>query len=160
MSPAAVLLLPALPVAVWAAWSDLARMTIPNRAVLALLAGFVLLAPMVLSPTEIGARTFQGAVVLAAAVALYAGGALGAGDAKLGAVMALYVAPRDAAAFMLLLAAALIAAFVLHRGLGTVPRVRAATSRWESWGQRDFPMGLALGPALALYLALAAHGSL
>ena len=159
MSAAGLLLLPALPVALWAAWSDLARMTIPNRAVLALLAGFVMVAPLVLAPTEIGARTFQGAVVLAGAVALYAAGLLGAGDAKFGAAMALYVAPADAAAFALLLSAVLLAAFALHRGARMVPLVRAAAPGWESWERREFPMGAALGPALAAYLALAATGS-
>lgn len=160
MSPAALLLLPALPVALWAAWSDLARMTIPNRAVLALLAGFAVAAPLTLAAPEIGARTFQGAVVLAGGVALYAAGLLGAGDAKFGAAMALYVAPAHAVAFALLLSAALLAAFLLHRGARMVPMVRAATPDWASWERPEFPMGAALGPALAAYLALAALGTI
>lgn len=160
MSAAGLLLLPALPAALWAAWSDLARMTIPNRAVLALLAGFALIAPIVLVPGEIGARTLQGAVVLAGAVALWAAGLLGAGDAKFGAVMALYVAPADGAAFALLLSAAMLAAFVLHRGARRVRPLRAVTPGWESWGRREFPMGAALGPALVGYLALSASGGL
>lgn len=158
MSPSALLLLPALPVAAWVAWSDVARMTIPNRAVLALLAGFALLAPAVLAPAEIGARTFQGSVVLAGGVALYAVGLLGAGDAKFGAAMALYVAPAEVPAFAMLLSAVVVASFALHRGLRALPPVRAATPGWESWGRGDFPLGLALGPALALHLALAAGG--
>lgn len=158
MSASALLLVPALPVALWAAWSDLARMTIPNRAVLALLAGFALIAPLVLTPPEIGGRSFQASVVLAGAVALYAAGLLGAGDAKFAAAMALYVAPGDAAAFAALLSAVLLGAFALHRGARALGPVRAATPDWESWRRRDFPMGLALGPALAGYLALAATG--
>ena len=159
MSSAALLLLPALPAGLWAAWSDLARMTIPNRAVLALLAGFALLAPFVLDPIEIGARTFQAAVVLAGAVALYAAGLLGAGDAKFGAAAALYVAPGDGAAFILLLTVVVTAAFVLHRGARRLAFVRAATPRWESWGRTEFPLGVALGPALAIHLAIASTGS-
>ncbi len=155
MSPSAALLLPALPVALWAAWSDLARMTIPNRAVLALAAGFVLVAPLVLTPSEMGLRAVQAGLVLAGAVALHAGGLLGAGDAKFGAAMALYVDRQDAAAFLTILCAVMLVAVGLHRGARALRRVRAAAPGWESWGRSDFPLGAALGPALVVHLALA-----
>ncbi len=159
MSAAAWLLIPALPVGAWAAWSDLARMTIPNRAVLALALGLALLGPLVLPWPEIGARALQAAVVLAAGVAVYAAGLMGAGDAKFAAVMAAYVAPSDAAAFLYLLSFVLVAAFALHRTARAAPMVRAATPGWASWERREFPMGLALGPALAGYLGLSAAGA-
>ena len=159
MTPAALLLMPALPVGAWAAWSDLTRMTIPNRAVLALALAFAALGPLVLPGPELGARALQAAIVLSAGVALYAARAMGAGDAKFAAAMALYVAPGDAAWFLYFLSFALVAAFALHRGLRAVPLVRAATPGWASWGRREFPMGLALGPALAAYLALEALGT-
>lgn len=160
MTAAAWLLLPALPIGAWAAWSDLARMTIPNRAVLALAAGFLLLAPLALTAPEIGARALQALAVLALGVVLWAGRLLGAGDAKFGAAMALYVAPSEAAAFLYLLSGVLLAAFVAHRALRAVPQVRMAAPGWASWERREFPMGLALGPALAAYLALSASGAL
>ena len=156
MTPAAWLLIPALPIAAWAAWSDLTRMTIPNRAVLALALAFAALAPLVVPPPEIGARALQGAIVLGAGVALYAAGLMGAGDAKFAAAMALFVAPADAGWFLYLMSFVLVAAFALHRGLRAVPALRAATPGWASWERREFPMGLALGPALAAYLALEA----
>ena len=156
MSGAAWLLLPAAPIGLWAAWSDVARMTIPNRAVLALLAGFAALAPFVLPWPEIAVRLAQGAGVLALGAALWSAGALGAGDAKFAAAMAPYVAPGDAAAFLMLLSAVILAAFALHRGLRALPGLRAATPGWASWERREFPFGLALGPALAVHLALVA----
>ena len=109
---------------------------------------------------EFGARWLQVAVVLLAGIALNAAGLMGAGDAKFAAAMAAYVAPSDAAPFLYLLSAALVVSFALHRGLRAVPAVRAAAPGWESWGRREFPMGLALGPALVGYLALSAAGLL
>ena len=159
MTASAWLLIPALPIGLWAAWSDLARMTIPNRAVLALAGAFALLGPLVLPWPEMGARALQLGGVLLAGMALNAAGLIGAGDAKFAAAMALYVAPADAAAFLYLLSATLLAAFALHRALRAAPVVRAATPRWESWRRREFPMGLALGPALAAHLALSASGA-
>ena len=41
-------------------------------------------------------------------------------------------------------------------GRAYLPAVRRAVPDWESWTAEKFPMGLALGPGLALYLALAA----
>ena len=160
MSWAAWLLVPALPICLWAAWSDLSRMTIPNRAVLALALAFAAMGPFVLPLPDYGARWLQVAVVLPAGIALYAVGTMGAGDAKFAAAMAAYVAPADAAAFLYLLSVVLVATFALHRGLRSVPAVRAAAPGWESWERREFPMGLALGPALAGYLALSAAGAL
>jgi prepilin peptidase CpaA len=160
VTASAWLLLPALPIGAWAAWSDLARMTIPNRAVLALAMGFLLVAPVALAPPEIGARVLQAAAVLALGVALWAGRFLGAGDAKFAAAMALYVAPSEAAEFLYLLAGVLLAAFVAHRALRAIPLVRLAAPGWASWERREFPLGLALGPALVAHLALSAAGAL
>lgn len=156
LPPALVLLIPALPVCAWAAWSDLRSMTIPNLAVLALLGGFAALGPTVMPLPEYGARWLQALAVLVMGAAMAATGGLGAGDAKFAAAMAAYVAPGDVVLFLYLLSLVVIAVFALHRGLRVMPMVRAAAPGWESWERAEFPLGLALGPALALYLALAA----
>jgi prepilin peptidase CpaA len=61
---------------------------------------------------------------------------------------------------MLILAAVSVAAFLTHR-LARISPLRRLAPDWASWHSgRRFPMGLALGPALALYLGLAAiHGT-
>ena len=53
----------------------------------------------------------------------------------------------------------LIAAFIVHRVAKRIPAVRRATPDWQSWERRDFPMGLALGTGLAIYLALSAFAA-
>lgn len=144
----------AVPVALWVAWSDMARMKIPNKAVLTLLAGFALLGLFAL-PLEAWAwRWVHGLVVLAIGFVMNAAGLLGAGDAKFAAAMAPFIALPDAVPFAYLFAATLIAAFVLHRLVRALPALRRPVAGWESWERRDFPMGLALGPSLAFYLAL------
>ncbi len=145
-----------LPITAWVAWSDLARMRIPNAAVLSLLGIFLLIGLFAL-PIEAWAwRWAHFAGVLAAGFVLNAARAVGAGDAKFAAAMAPYVAPGDLSAFAFLFAAMLLAAFAAHRLVGAIPRLRAMAPEWESWSRGDFPMGLPLAGSLALYLVLAA----
>ena len=61
---------------------------------------------------------------------------------------------------MMLLAATLLGAFAAHR-LAKYSPLRRMAPGWQSWETgSDFPMGLALGGTLALYLALGAvYGS-
>lgn len=154
---AALWFLPAaLPIAFWVAWSDMKSMRIPNRAVLTLLAVYLVLGPLVLPLGTWAWGWAHFGVILVIGFLLSAGGMIGAGDAKFAAAMAPFIALGDVALFLPLFAAILLAAFVTHRALRAVPQVRALAPHWESWQRREFPMGLALGGALGLYLVLAA----
>lgn len=144
-------------VGMWAAWSDLRHMRIPNTCVLTLLGVFIAVGLIVLPLETFLWRLSHLAVVLVAGFVLSSVGALGAGDAKFAAAMAPFIALGDLTAFVMLLAAVTLAAFVTHRAMARIGRVRAATAHWVSWARTSqFPMGLALGPALIFYLALAA----
>lgn len=155
---AALWFLPAVPVALWVAWSDMAAMRIPNAAVLTLMAIFAVLG---LAALPLGAWAWgwaQFAMVLVVGFVLNMARALGAGDAKFAAAMAPFVAPADAAVFLVMFALVLLAAFATHRGVRAVPALRGLTPDWQSWQRRDFPMGLALGGVLILYIGLAVAG--
>ncbi len=155
-STAAAWLLPAaVPIGLWVAWNDMAFMKIPNRAVIALVMVFVCIGPLVLPLEEFAWRWMHLALVLIAGFLASTGGLMGAGDAKFAAAMAPFVAGGDIAFFCYLFAAVLLAAFVSHRTCRAFPTLRRMAPGWESWNRRDFPMGLALGGALILYLALA-----
>ena len=153
---AAWLLMPALPICLWVAWSDLARMKIPNLAVLALLAGFAVVGALVLPLPDYGWRWLQAAVMLALGIALNAAGAMGAGDAKFIAAAAPFVALGDLPTVLYLLAGLAILSFLLHR-LVRVSPLRRLVPHWASWdaGNR-FPFGLPLAATLVAYLGLAA----
>ncbi len=146
----------AAPIALWVAWSDVATMKIPNRAVVAAIAAFAVVGLAVLPFDDYLWRWLQFAAVLALGFALTVARAMGAGDAKFGAAMALFVAPEHAAQFLMLLSAVLVAAFATHRAARALPAVRGAFPDWESWNRPEFPMGLALGAALIFYLGLGA----
>ena len=153
---AAALFLPlVLPIALWVAWSDLARMTIPNRAVLALVAGYAVIGPFAMPLGDWGWGWARLAVVLLLGFLANMAGLLGAGDAKFAAAAAPFVPVADAGRVLLLLAVLLLAALVVHRGARALAPVRGLVPGWRSWWDPRFPLGLALGPALAVYLGLA-----
>ena len=149
-----------VPIAIWAAWSDLKFMKIPNMSVLALLGVFLIVGLIALPFSEYPWRLLHFAVVLVIGFVFSTLGMVGAGDAKFAAAMAPFVALGDAVRMGYLLAAMIIAAFVTHRLFQRSKAFRRLTPNWESWDNKDFPMGLALGSALVIYLVLGAvYGS-
>ena len=142
-----------LPICFYIVWTDLRFMRIPNVAVLALLAVYVAVGPFLLDLPDYLWRFANVAVILVIGFALNQTGGFGAGDAKFAAAMAAFVPAADTSFVFYLFAGVLVAAFLTHRGARRIGWLRRATPDWQSWERRDFPMGLALGPTLALYLA-------
>lgn len=154
---AAMLFLPfVVPIALWAVWSDLSRMKIPNKAVMALIIVFAVVGLVAFELQDYLWRWVHLAVVLVIGFVMNLGRMLGAGDAKFAAAMAPLVALPDAFLVLTILAVMTVAGFVLHRVARGIGWVRAATPDWESWTRRDYPMGLSLGATLIIYIVLAA----
>jgi prepilin peptidase CpaA len=151
----ALLFLPfAAPIALWVAWNDMARMKIPNKAVLALVVVFAVVGLIAFPLADYGWRWTHLVVVLAIGFVASSAGLLGAGDAKFSAAMAPFIARDDVLLFAYLFAVVLLAGFVTHRLARRSAWVRARTPGWESWERKDFPMGLCLGSGLLVYLLL------
>lgn len=145
-----------LPICLYVAFTDMAQMRITNQAVIALALIFVVLGVFLLPFDAYLWRLGALVVVLIVGVILNSAGALGAGDAKFIAAGTPYVALGDLRMLMALFMATLLAAAVAHRGVKYTP-LRNLAPHWVSWAQgKKFPMGLALGPALAIYLILGA----
>ena len=144
------------PIALWAAWSDLRYMKIPNAAVLALAGVYLVVGLIALPMDEYLWRLLNLVVVLAIGFLLSVAGLVGAGDAKFAAAMAPFIAREDAGRMLIFFAAVVIAAFVTHRLFQASKAFRRLTSDWKSWDNKDFPMGIALGSALVFYLVMAA----
>jgi prepilin peptidase CpaA len=162
LSPLAALafLIPALPIGIWVAWSDMKTMKIPNKAVMALGAGFLIIGLGLVLTNLLPFKAFLwalglGLIVLVAGFLGNAAGLFGAGDAKFAAVMAPFFIGTDARFVMGLFAACLLGAFASHRLAARIPPFRAATADWASWTNKDFPMGLALAGTLIFYLLAA-----
>jgi len=144
-----------LPVALWVAWSDMATMKIPNKAVAALFGIYAVVGLLVLPLEEYLWRYTHLVVILILGFLLNLTGALGAGDAKFAAAMGPFFALSDWALVLILFAVVLLASFVLHRLARAIPPIRKAVPHWESWTRKDFPMGLALSGTLIVYFLLA-----
>lgn len=153
---AAWFLAPVALICLYVCFTDLATMKIRNHAVLALLAVFIVLGALVMPLEAYLWRFAHVAVVLIIGFALATGGAMGAGDAKFAAAAAPFVHLGDVRLALGLFAATLLGAVAVHR-LAKHSPLRRLAPEWKSWqsGAR-FPMGLALGGTLTLYLALGA----
>lgn len=156
-SAAALWFLPlVLPICLYVCFTDMARMKITNQAVMALFLVFAVLGPLALPFEDYLWRYLHLVVVLVAGIALNAGGAMGAGDAKFAAAAAPFVHLGDLRFLMALFAANVLAALVTHRLSRRSPLRRLAPD-WVSWHSGSkFPMGLALGGTLGIYLTLGA----
>lgn len=84
---------------IWAAGSDLATMTIPNRIVLILLAGFLILAPF--TDVHMIRAAAGGTIALLLSFFLFSRGLIGGGDAKLVAVAGLWIGVGQLGLFLL-----------------------------------------------------------
>lgn len=153
MSPlAALVFLPfAGAIGLWVAWSDMRAMRIPNLAVLALAAVYLVLGPF-LMPLPLWAWGWALAgIVLVAGFVLSVAGALGAGDAKFAAAMAPFFVASPLRFDLGLFAGCLLGAFAAHRLMRATP-FRRAVPDWASWTHPRFPMGLALAGMLIFHL--------
>jgi prepilin peptidase CpaA len=89
----------------YAAVSDLTTYTIRNNLVLTLLLAYLALAPIVgITGHEIGRSLAVAGIVLLFTFALFAAGWIGGGDAKLAAVIALWLGADHTLAYFLLMA--------------------------------------------------------
>lgn len=153
---AIILLVPVLPIAIWAAVSDLKRMKIPNAAVIAMAAIWPLIGWYVV-PWESWLWGFAiMAVVFVAGFLLYLTGTFGAGDAKYSAAMSGIFVGGHIGEILLIIFVSMIGSLILHRILRSMSFVRSRTPDWESWTRkRFFPFGLALSCIVVFYLLAA-----
>lgn len=144
-----------LPICLYVCFTDMKGMRIPNHAVVTLFVVFAVIGLIALPLDVYLWRYVHVLVVLVAGIALNAGGVMGAGDAKFLAAAAPFVHLGDLRFLMALYAATLLAAFLAHR-IGKFTPLRRLAPAWESWTNPKFPMGLALGGGLGIYLVLGA----
>ena len=145
-----------IPVALYVAWSDLARMKIPNMAVYALVISFALLGLIALPFSQYLWHWLHLPVMLGVGIILNLARVLGAGDAKFTAAAAPFIATADLPLVLPLFAACLMAGLATHR-LVQISPLRRLVPHWASWSTpHRFPMGFPLAMTLVFYLALVA----
>ncbi|AXI41591.1 prepilin peptidase [Sulfitobacter sp. SK011] len=145
-----------LPICFYVMFTDMAQMRITNQAVVVLALVFVVVGLFVLPFNTYLWRLLGLVTVLVIGVVLNAAGVMGAGDSKFLAAGAPFVALGDLRMLMALFMAVTLASVATHRLAKHSPLRRLAPD-WASWSQaKKFPMGLALGATLAVYLILGA----
>ena len=148
-----ILLLTIFPGAMaFAAATDLFTMTVPNRIVLVLIAGFFIIAPMVgLGWADIGVHVALASVALLVTFGLFSKGWIGGGDAKLFAATCLWLGPGGVVVYSIyaaLLGGALTLVLLFVRNM-PLP----ATLLFQGWIVRlhspkeGVPYGIALAAA-------------
>jgi len=143
-----------VPICLYVMYTDLSRMKITNTANLALLCVFLVVGLFVVPFSEYLWRLVAVLIVLVVGIVLNAAGVMGAGDSKFIAAAAPFIALADLMVLAWIFVAVLLAAIVTHRTVRKTP-LRQLAPEWASWEQgKKFPMGLALGPTLIIYLAL------
>ncbi len=155
MTPAAAMLLApfVLPICLWVAWSDMKFMKIPNAAVIALFAVWLVPGLVGVALSLLPAKAWAlgwglAGAVLALGFVASAAGLVGAGDAKFAAAMAPFLTGANPRLTLALFAACLLGAVAAHRLARRLPALRRAAPDWLSWEHKDFPMGLALSGTL------------
>jgi prepilin peptidase CpaA len=145
----------------WAAVADLVTMTIRNKLVLVLLAGYVVLAPLSgMGWADIGWSIAVAVGVLAGMFVLFGFGWIGGGDAKLAAVIALWLGADQALAYAL--CTALFGGILTMLLLQFRVRVLPAQCLTVSWimrlhaPQTGVPYGVAIAAA-ALFIFPETH---
>jgi prepilin peptidase CpaA len=147
-----------LPLCLWTVFSDLSQMKIRNQAVGLMILAFLVAGLFTLPLSTVAWQALHLALVLVIGIALNSVGVMGAGDAKFLAAAAPFIFLGDLQFALLLLCAAMLAGFILHRAALYTPLHRLAPN-WESWQRkRHYPAGLSLGTWLSVYLALGAFG--
>ena len=154
-SHAAMWFLPfVVPICLYVMYTDLARMKITNTANMALLAVFVVIGLFVMPFDQYLWRLGGMVIVLIVGIILNAAGVMGAGESEFIAAAAPFVALGDLIMLAWLFCAVMIAAIVTHRA-ARMTGLRNLAPHWTSWEKgKKFPMGLALGPTLIIYLSL------
>lgn len=153
--PEYILLLPAIPIGIWVAWSDMKFMRIPNVACFALFISFLILAPLIYDLNQYGFRIAQGLIVLLIGFFATGIGLVGGGDAKFAAAMAPFIALEDIFPFIFLIGILSLLSVGLHKLAGITPGVKNKIKDWDSWNtQGMFPFGITLAASLIAHLVL------
>lgn len=155
MTEAVIFLIALAGPCLYAAWSDLKSMTIPNTVVLVCLGLFLLLGPF-LMPWEVFLWRFVPALIaLVIGFLLSSFGQFGAGDAKFASALLLYVQWIDLSTVLWLYAIiallSVAALFLLKRAAPAWAQGSGLRALRE---RRSFPLGLPLAITILAYLAL------
>lgn len=160
MTASLAFLIGAAPLALIASYRDLKTMKIPNWISIAFVVVFIVLGFIFLPWDTVLWRLLAGFLMLILTFFLNSAGLMGGGDAKMIASSTPYIAFVDVALALIIFSGSLFVTLILHRIAKRSKMIRRATPDWKSWqAGRNFPMGISIGLALIVYLAVKAFSA-
>jgi prepilin peptidase CpaA len=151
---AIVFLIITFPFCIYATWTDLKFLKIPNIVPIGLVIMFILTGPIVLPLGEYGLRLFYGVIAFLISLVLFAIRVAPGGDLKFTTAIIPYVATTELLSFAMFVSLAALTAVFTHLVFGWVGLAPKDWASWQKGGwRRRFPVGYALSGGLLTYLA-------
>ena len=151
---AIVFLVVTLPFCIFAAWSDLKFLKIPNIVPVSMVLIFIVVGPFVLPFTEYKLSLLYGLIALLLSLVVFAAKIVPAGDLKYTTAIIPYVNTGELLNFVMFLSLCSLLAVLIHSIVGRLGLGPASWASWQESGRkRRFPFGFALSGALITYLA-------
>lgn len=136
---------------IWAGIGDLTTMKIPNRLVLTMLAGYVILAPYAgFSMSQIALSLAGASMVFFVAFGAFAKGWMGGGDVKLMAVAALWLGLPQLVAFLLFTCVSGAVLTLVLMEIRSRPLAKAVLGCDWAWRLHSRETGVPYGMAIAM----------
>ncbi len=151
---ALVFLVITFPFCIYATWTDLKFLKIPNIVPVSMVLMFVVVGPFVLPFGEYGLRLLYGFVALLISLVLFGLRVAPGGDLKFTTAIIPFVATNELVSFALFVSLSAFMAVFTHLVFGWLGLAPKDWASWQDRGwRRRFPVGYALSGGLLTYLA-------
>ena len=150
---ALVFLVVTFPFCIYATWSDLKYLKIPNIVPISMVILFIIIGPMVLPLQEYWRSLLYGFIALLASIAIFAAGLIPGGDLKFTTAIIPFVNTYELVSFAMFVSLCALTAVATHLVFGWLGLAPKGWQSWEGGGwRRRFPVGFALSGGLITYL--------
>ena len=151
---APIFLIVIFPFCIYATWSDLKFLKIPNILPLSLVITFVIIGPFVLPFTEYWHSLLNGFIALMISLIIFAARLVPGGDLKYTAALIPYVDTHELVSFAMFVSLAALLAVFTHMVFGWLKLAPEGWASWQGGGlRRRFPVAFALSGGILIYLA-------
>ncbi len=151
---AIVFLIVTFPFCIYATWTDLKFLKIPNIVPVSLVLIFIIVGPFVLPFSEYWLSLVYGLIALILSLIIFAARLVPGGDLKYTTAIIPFVDTNELVSFVMFVSLCSILAVLTHLVFGWVGLAPKDWASWEKGGwKRRFPVGFALSGGLIIYLA-------
>lgn len=151
---ALVFLVVVFPFCIYATWSDLKFLKIPNILSMSLVVAFIIVGPFVLPFSEYWLSLLYGFIALLISIAIFAVRLIPGGDLKFTTALIPFVDTHELVSFAMFVSLSAIMAVLTHTLFGWLKLAPTSWASWQGGGwRRRFPVGFALSGGILIYLA-------